>query len=55
MKEINQSFNQGEAKWGRGSVGGEGEGRGRARDDVSYVNARYSALGVRRAMRERKS
>jgi hypothetical protein len=52
MKEINQSFNQGEAKWGRGSVGGEGQGRGSARDDV---NARYSALGVRRAMRERKS
>jgi hypothetical protein len=52
MKEINQSFNQGEAKWGRGSVGGEGEGRGRARDDV---NRRYNGLGVRRAMRERKN
>ncbi len=52
MKEINQSFNQGEAKWGRGSMGGEGEGRGRARDDV---NRRYNGLGVRRAMRERKN
>jgi hypothetical protein len=48
MKEINQSFNQGESKWGRGSVGGEVEGRRKARD---VVNTRYSSLGVRRAMR----